>query len=328
MIRRRTFIAGLGSAAAWPVVVVRAQHRMTPVIGYLSPQSLEGDAGNLRAFRQGLKDTGFVEGENVTVDCRFADNQVDRLSAMAAQLVSRRVAVIVAASGPTTAMVAKATTTIPVVFMVPEDPVRLGLVKSLARPGGNMTGVNFFLAEVAAKRLALLRELVPAAVRIAVLINPAETTIAKTTLREVEPAASALGLQIQVLKASTSGEINAAFATIARERPDALFVSSGPFFSTRRVQLANLASRHAIPATYSGRAYIEAGGLMSYGTNRTDWYRQVGVYAGRILEGAKPADLSVVQSTKFEFVINLQTANALGLTIPETLLATADEVLQ
>jgi putative tryptophan/tyrosine transport system substrate-binding protein len=327
-VKRREFIAGLGCAAAWPITT-RAQQRMTPVIGYLSPQSLDGDASNfLRAFRQGLKDTGYVEGENVTVDYRFADNQVDRLSAMAAELVRRQVAVIVAASGPTTAMVAKATTTIPVVFMVPEDPVRLGLVRSLAQPGGNMTGVNFFLAELAAKRLELLRTLVPSAVRVAVLVNPAEATIAETTLREVEPAAIALRLQIQILKASTSDEINAAFAAMARERPDALFISSSPFFSTRRVQLANLASRHAIPATYSGRAYVEAGGLMSYGTNRTDWYRQVGVYAGRILKGEKPADLPVVQSTKFEFVINLQTAKMLGLTIPETLLAAADEVIQ
>jgi putative ABC transport system substrate-binding protein len=326
MMRRREFIAGLG-AAAWPLPV-RAQQRSLPVIGYLDPQSLDGAADRLRAFRQGLKDTGYVEGENVTVEYRFADNQVDRLSDMAAELVRLRVAVIVAAGGPATAVVAKATTTIPIVFLVPEDPVRLGLVKSLARPGGNMTGINFFLAELAAKRLSLLRELVPAAVRVAVLINPAEPTIAETTLREVEPAASALGLQNQILKASTSGEINAAFAAMARERPDALFVGSGPFFYARRVQLVNLASRHAIPATYSSRAYVEAGGLMGYGTNLADWYRQIGVYAGRILEGAKPANLPVMQSTKFEFVINLQTANALGLAIPETLLATADEVIQ
>ena len=209
---RREFIAGLGSAAAWPVVA-RGQQAAVPVIGFVAPQS-PLDEGQLRAFRQGLKDTGYVEGENVTVEYRLADNQVDRLSAMAAELVHRPVAVIVAASGPTTAVVARATTTIPVVFMVPEDPVRLGLVKSLARPGGNMTGVNFFLAELAAKRLGLLRELVPAAVRIAVLINPAEATIADTTLREVEPAASALGLQIQILKASTSDEVNAAFAAM------------------------------------------------------------------------------------------------------------------
>jgi putative tryptophan/tyrosine transport system substrate-binding protein len=326
-MRRREFIAGLGSAAAWPSVA-RAQQGMTPVIGYISPQSFDVDTGNLRAFRQGLKDTGYVEGENVAVEYRFAENQVDRLSALAAELVRRQVAIIIAASGPTTVVVAKATTTIPVVFIVPEDPVRLGLVKSLARPGGNMTGVNIFLAELAAKRLALLREFLPAAVRIAVLINPAEAAIAETTLREVELAASALGLQVRILKASTIGEINAAFATIARERPDALFMSSSPFFAARRVQLAILASHHAIPAISAGRTFVEAGGLMSYGTNSTDWYRQVGVYAGRILEGVKPADLPVVQSTKFEFVINLQTANALGLTIPETLLATADEVIQ
>jgi putative ABC transport system substrate-binding protein len=326
-VNRREFIAGLGGAALWPSSVW-TQQRTRPVIGYLDPQSLDEAADKLRAFRRGLKETGYVEGENVTVEYRFADNQVDRLSAMAAELVGRRVAVMVAASGPTTAVVAKATTTIPVVFMVPEDPVRLGLVKSLSRPGGNMTGINFFLAELAAKRLGLLRELVPAAGRIAVLINPSEATIAETTLRELEPAASTMGLQIQILKASTSGEINAAFSAIARERHDALFVGSSPYFSTRRVQLANLASRHAIPATYSGRHYVEAGGLMSYGTNLTDWYRQVGVYTGRILDGAKPADLPVVQSTTFEFVINLQTANTLGLTIPETLLATADEVIQ
>jgi putative ABC transport system substrate-binding protein len=326
-MRRREFIAGVGGAAAWSLAA-HGQQRSLPEIGYLDPQSLDAAADNLRGFRQGLKDAGYVEGENVAVEYRFADNQVDRLSAMAAELVRRRVAVIVAASGPTTAVVAKATTTIPIIFMVPEDPVRLGLVKSLARPGGNMTGINFFLAELAAKRLALLRELVPAAVRVAVLINPAEATIAETTLREVEPAASALGQHVQILRASTSGEINAAFATIARERPDALFVASSPFFGARRVQLVNLASRHAIPATYSGRLFVEAGGLMSYGTDRTSWFRQVGVYAGRILEGAKPADLPVAQSTKFEFVINLQTATLLGLAIPETLLATADEVIQ
>jgi putative ABC transport system substrate-binding protein len=325
-MRKREFIAGLGSAAAWPVVA-RAQQHMRPVVGYLAPQSIDGASDEfLRAFHQGLKDTGYVEGDNVTVEYRFADDQ--HLSATAAELVRRQVAVIVAASGPTTAVVAKATTMIPIVFMAPEDPVRLGLVKSLARPGGNMTGINIFLAELAAKRLALLREFVPAAVHVAVLINPAEASIAEATLREVELAASALGLQIQILKASTPGEINAPFAAIARERPNALFVSSGPFFNRRRVQLAILASRHVIPATYSGRSFVEAGGLMSYGTIPTEWYRQVGVYAGRILKGEKPADLPVVQSTKFEFVINLQTANALGLAVPETLLATADEVIQ
>jgi ABC-type uncharacterized transport system substrate-binding protein len=326
-MHRRFFLTLLGtSAAAWPLAA-RAQQRTMPVIGYLGPQSLDGAADQLPAFRLGLKDTGYVEGENVTVEYRFADNQVDRLSAMAAEQVRRRVAVIVATSGPTTAVVSKATTTIPVVFMVPEDPVRLGLVASLARPGGNMTGINFFLAELVGKRLGLLRELVPAAARVAVLINPAEATIAETTLREVEPAARALGLQIQILKASTIDEINAAFAAIERERPDALFVSSGPFFGTRRVQLANLASRHAIPATYSGSPYAKAGGLMSYGTSR-DWYRHVGVYAGRILKGAKPADLPVVQSTKFEFVINLQTARTLGIEIPPGLLAITDEVIE
>jgi putative tryptophan/tyrosine transport system substrate-binding protein len=329
-IRRREFITLLGGAAtgvACPLPA-RAQQRTIPVIGYLGPQSLDGATDQLRAFRQGLNEAGYVEGENVTVEYRFADNQVDRLSAMAAELVRRRVAVIVASSGPTTAVVAKATKTIPVVFMVPEDPVRLGLVASLARPGGNMTGINFFLAELVAKRLGLLREMVPTATRVAVLVNPAEATIAETTLREVDPAARAMGLQLQILQASTSGEINAAFAAIARERPEALFVSSSPFFGARRVQMANLASRHAIPATYSNRTAVEAGGLMSYGTDAAHRYHQVGVYAGRILKGAKPADLPVVQSIKFEFVINLQTAKLLGIEVPPGLLAITDDVIE
>jgi putative ABC transport system substrate-binding protein len=291
-VKRRTFIAGLGHAAAWPVIA----RATMPVIGFVAPQS-PLDEGQLRAFRQGLKDTGYVEGENVTVEYRLADNQVDRLSAMAAGLVRRRVAVIVAASRLSAEVAAKATTTIPIVFMVGDDPVRLGLVKSLARPGGNLTGINFFFAELVAKRLGLLHELVPGAVHIAVLINPNEATIAENTLREVDLAASALGLQIQILKAGTSDEINAAFAAIARQRPGALFVGNSPFLGSRRVQLTNLASRHAIPATYSTRPYVEAGGLMSYGTSSTDRYRQAGVYVGRILEGAKPADLPVLQPT-------------------------------
>jgi putative ABC transport system substrate-binding protein len=326
-MRRREFITLLGGAAAtWPFVA-RAQQQALPVVGYLSGQSSESE-DSLRAFRQGLKDSGYVEGENVTIEYRFADNQMERLPALAADLVRRRVAVIVAASGPVTAVVAKATTTIPIVFIVPEDPVRLGLVKSLARPGGNMTGINIFLAEVVAKRLGLLHDLVPAAARVAMLVNPAEATIAEATLREAKPAARALGLQIQVLNVSTSAEINAAFAAMARERPDALFVGSGPFFGTQRVQLVNLASRHAIPTTYSNRASAEAGGLMSYGTDTEHRYRQVGVYTGRILKGAKPADLPVVQSTKFEFVLNLKTAKTLGIEILPGLLAIADEVIE
>ena len=276
-----------------------------PVIGFLYPTSPDTIADRLRGFRQGLKDTGYVEGENVTIEYRWAENQFDRLPALAADLVRRQVAVIAAIGNAASALAAKAaTTTIPIVFLVTEDPVRLGLVASLARPGGNLTGINFFNGELTAKRLEFLRELVPGATRVAVLVNPANASTTETTLRDVEAAARAMGLQIQVFNASTSREIDAAFATFVRERPDALFVGPDPFFNSRRVQLANLASRHALPATYSVRDYAEVGGLMSYGANIADAYRQVGVYTGRILKGAKPADLPVVQATKFELVIN------------------------
>jgi len=283
----------------------------------------------VRAFRQGLKDTGIVEGENVLIEYRWAENQIDRLPALAADLVRRQVAVIAAVGGAASVLAAKAaTTTIPIVFNINEDPVRLGWVASLARPGGNLTGINFLSGELVAKRLELLHELVPAATRLAVLVSPVTATNTETTLRSVQSAARAIGLQVQVLNASTSREIDAAFATFARERPDILFVAGDPLFLSRRVQLVNLASRQAIPATYSTRDFIEAGGLMSYGTNLTDIYRQVGIYAGRILKGAKPADLPVVQATKFELVINAQTARMLGLTIPDKLLALADEVIE
>jgi putative ABC transport system substrate-binding protein len=283
----------------------------------------------VRAFHRGLKQSGYVEGENVTIVSRWAENQIDRLPALAADLVSRQVAVIATAGGSAPAFAARAaTTTVPIVFSVPEDPVTLGLVASLARPGGNLTGVNYFTTELAAKRLELLRELVPAATRLAVLINPANPANTDPTLRDIEPAARAMGLQVQVLKASTSREIDAAFASLLNEGRGLLFVGGDPFLNSRRVQLATVAARLGIPATFSLREFAEVGGLMSYGANLPDAYRQVGAYTGRVLKGAKPADLPVVQSTKFELVINAQTARILGLTLPPSLLATADEVIE
>jgi putative ABC transport system substrate-binding protein len=281
----------------------------------------------MQAFHQGLKETGYVEGDNVTVLYRWAENHPDRLPELAVDLVRRRVAVL-ATWGNAPALAAKtATTTVPVVFGVSEDPVRFGLVASLARPGGNLTGVNFFTTELAAKRLELLRALVPGAVKVAVLVDPAVPPTA-TTLREVEGAARTMGLQVQILNASNGGDINVAFATLARERPDALFVGPGFLFNARRVQLALLAAYYKVPAAYSLREYTEAGGLMSYGTNARDSYRQVGVYTGRLLKGANPADLPVVQASKFELVINAETARMLGLTVPPSLLALADEVIE
>ena len=299
------------------------------MIGFLGTTSLENNVERLRTFRQALKETGHVEGENVAIEYRWADGQYDRLPALASELVRRQVTVIASAEGPVSAFAAKAaTTTIPIVFAVADDPVRLGLVASLARPGGNLTGINFVSTELVAKRLELLRELMPGVARVAVIVNPADTTNTETMLRDVEPAARALGWEIRILKADTSGAIDAAFATLARERPDALFVGSSPFFTSRRIQLVQLAARHALPATYVGRQYAEVGGLMSYGANLNEAWRQLGLYTGRVLKGAKPADLPVVQASKFELVINHQTARMLGLTVPPTLLATADEVIE
>ena len=329
MSSRREFVTLLGgAAAAWPIAA-RAQQAAMPVIGFLHPASPDRFADRLRGFRQGLKDAGYVEGENVAIEYRWADNQFDRLPALAAELVRRQVSVIAALGGPVPALAAKAATAIiPVVFLVAEDPVRLGLVASLARPSGNLTGINFFNAELGAKRLELLRTLVPGAARVAILVNPANAQTTETTLRDLEPAGRAMGLQLQVLNASSSRDIDKAFEALARDSPDAVFVSLDTSFADRRVQLVHLASRHAIPATYALRDFVEAGGLISYGTNFVDAYRQAGAYTGRNLKGAKPADLPVVQSSKFELVINHQTARILGLTVPQSLLVAADEVIE
>jgi putative ABC transport system substrate-binding protein len=327
-MRRREFITLVGGAAvAWPLAA-RAQQPTMPVVGFVRDGSADGNARFVTAFRKGLNENGYVEGQNVTVEYHWLDGHYDRLPALMADLVRRRVAVIVA-TGNAPAVAAKAATaTIPIVFGVGGDPVQLGLVASLARPGGNVTGINFFNREVSLKRLRLLHDLLPNAARVAVLLNPANAPATESTLREVQEAAPALGLQIQILNASTIGEIDAAFATFARERPDALFVNGDAFFVNRRVQLATLSTRDRIPTTYSVRDHVAAGGLMSYGTDLADMFHQVGVYNGSILKGAKPADLPVLQTTKFEFVINRTTAKALGLTIPAGVLSIADEVIE
>jgi len=327
-MRRRDFLGVLGGVAvAWPIAA-RAQPAL-PVVGFLGPSSPETSVERLRGFHRGLKEAGFVEGENVAIVYRWAENRLERLPALAADLVQRHVAVIAATQGFAPVAAARdVTTTIPIVFNVAEDPVRLGLVGSVARPSGNLTGINFFTSETHAKRLELLRQLVPGAGRVAVLVNPANATTAESTLKEVEAAARTMGLQVQPLNASTSIEITAAFATLARERPDALFVSGDGLFTSRRVQFATLTARYAIPAAFSVRDFVEAGGLMSYGSNLTDAYRQVGIYVGRLLKGAKPADLPIVQATKLELVINRQTALLLGINVPQSLLVAADEVIE
>jgi len=326
--RRREFIGGLGSAAAaWPLAA-GAQQRAMPLVGVINLRSAEAAADNAAAFRKGLGESGYIEGRNVTVEYHWLDGQPDRVPALLDDLIRRRVAVIALPAATSIAIAAKAkTATIPIVFGASEDPVKFGLVASLNRPGGNATGINFLNREVDAKRLALLHELVPKAVRVAVLLNP-PVPGTETTLQQVQEAARAIGLQLQVLYASTSREIDAVFATFGRERPDALFVDGSAFLFSRRVQLANLAARDRIPTAYTAREFVAAGGLMSYGTNLADSFHHVGLYTGQILKGAKPADLPVVQSTKFEFIINLQTARIIGLDVPPTLLAIADEVIE
>jgi putative tryptophan/tyrosine transport system substrate-binding protein len=328
-MKRRAFITLLGGAvAAWPRAV-RAQQPAMPVIGFLSAVS-PGDAmrGRLAALRQALAEGGYVEGRNVAIEYRWAEGRFDRLPELAADLVRRQVSVMIVVSEPGALAAKAATTTIPIVFGIAEDPVALGLVANIARPGGNLTGVNFLTGELGAKRMEVLRELIPAATRFGVLVNPGDPRRAEAVARDAQVAARSMERQVHVLKASTSGEIDEAFATFARERTDALFVAPDTFFTSRRVQFAIMAARHAIPASYAVREFAEVGGLMTYGTRLEDMYRQVGTYTGRILRGAKPADLPVVQSSKFELVINRQAAKALGLEVPPTLLARADEVIE
>ena len=327
-MQRRQFIAVLGgTVATWPLAAV-AQQSAIPTIGFLRSTRPDASTDLLVALRKGLKETGYVEGESVAIEYRWAANKTERMPELAADLVRRRVAVIAAMDTGSSLPAKGATTTTPIVFLVGGDPVKHGLVASLARPGGNLTGTNFFTSELVAKRLELLRELVPAATRVGVLVNPAYAEVTESTVRDSHMAARAMGMQVRVLEADTSEMINAVFASLARERPDALFVGPGPFFTSRRVQLTQLAARHAIPTIYSQRLSAEAGGLISYGASIADAARQAGIYVGRILKGASPADLPVVQSTKLELVINIQTARMLGLTVPDRLLVAADEVIE
>jgi putative tryptophan/tyrosine transport system substrate-binding protein len=331
-MRRRDFITLSGGAAAAALLrpsAAHAQQPTLPVVGILNPGASEASTRNVTAFRKGLNETGYVEGQNVTVEYHWLEGKYDRLPALLADLIREHVAIIAAPGFQAAALAAKAATaTIPIVFGVGDDPVQLGLVASLARPGGNATGINSFAQEVGGKRLRLLHELVPKAVRVAILLNPANASAAETTMRDLKEATPILGMQIQILNASTIGEIDTAFASLEHERPDALFVAPDGFFASRGVQFATLATSHRIPATYSNRDIVAAGGLMSYGTDIADMYRQAGIYIGNILKGAKPADLPVLQSTKFDFAINLQTARVLGIDVPPGLLSIADEVIE
>jgi ABC-type uncharacterized transport system substrate-binding protein len=328
-VKRRTFITFLGGAAvSWPLAA-RAQQAAVPVVGFINGGSADASARFVAAFRKGLNESGFVDGQNVRVEYHWLEGKYDQLPALVADLVTRRMALITTpASGPAALAAKAATATIPIVFSVAQDPVQVGLVASLSRPGGNATGINFFNREVAAKRLRLLHDVVPKAVRVAVLLNPANAGSAEVTLREVQEAAPSIGLQIQIFNATTIAEINEVFASFARERPDALFLAGDGFFTDRRVQFATLTARDRIPASGAESQFVKAGGLMSYGTDYVETFRQVGDYTGRILKGAKPADLPVLQSTNFEFVINIQTARALGIEVPPSVLSIADEVIE
>jgi putative ABC transport system substrate-binding protein len=330
MIARREFITLLsGAAVAWPLAV-RAQQPAMPIVAFVTPSERDSFPPHyVAAFRKGLSDTGYIEGQNVSVEYHWLEGRYDRLPALMADLVRRQVAVIATPGGSHAALAAKAATaTIPIVFGVAENPVSIGLVANLARPGGNATGINFFLGEVVAKRLGLLHELVPKAVRLGVLVNPANGLTAEATLRDIPEAARTLGLQVQVLKASTGPEIDAGFSAMVRDRADALFIAPDAFFVSRRVQFATLAARDRVPTSCANREMVEAGLLMSYGVNVADMFLQVGIYTGDILKGTKPADLPVLQSTKFEFVINLQTAKALGIEVPLPVQQLADEVIE
>ena len=327
-MRRRDFITILGGATVtWPLTA-RAQQPAMPVIGFIRDGSAEGNTRFAAAFRKGLSESGYVDGQNVTVEYYWLEGQYDRLPALLADLIGRQVALIATPGGTATQAAKDATATIPIVFAVAEDPVQLGLVASLAKPGGNVTGINIQNSAVVAKRLLLLHDVLPKAVRIAALVNPGNAAVTASTTRELEKAAPIMGLQVQILPATTIGEIDAAFATFAGERPDALFVAPDALFISRRAQLVTLAARDRIPAIYPARDIVQAGGLMSYGVDLAEMLRLVGVYSGSILKGAKPADLPVMQSTKFEFVINLTTAKALGLTIPAGVLSIVDEVIE